>query len=147
MYLSDFKNLEKWIVEFKNFINEIYKCGMGVILDVVYNYIVKVDIFEDLELNYYYFMDVDGIFCISFGGGCLGIIYYMIKWFLVDFIKYLVDIYKVDGFCFDMMGDYDAVFIEEVYKAVCVFNLYLIMFGEGWRIYVGDENMFIKAVD
>ncbi len=29
---------------------------MGAILDVVYNH-VKVDIFEDLEPNYYHFMD------------------------------------------------------------------------------------------
>ena len=55
MYSSDPKNPEKRIAEFKNLINEIHKRGMGAILDVVYNHTAKVDIFEDLEPNYYHF--------------------------------------------------------------------------------------------
>ena len=90
---------------------------MGAILDVVYNHTAKVDIFEDLEPNYYHFMDADGTPRTSFGGGRLGTTHYMTKRLLVDSIKYLVDTYKVDGFRFDMMGDHDAASIEEAYKA------------------------------
>lgn len=76
---------------------------MGAILDVVYNHTAKVDIFEDLEPNYYHFMDADGTPRTSFGGGRLGTTHHMTKRLLVDSIKYLVDTYKVDGFRFDMM--------------------------------------------
>ena len=147
MYSSDPKNPEKRIAEFKNLINEIHKRGMGAILDLVYNHTAKVDIFEDLEPNYYHFMDADGTPRTSFGGGRLGTTHYMTKRLLVDSIKYLVDTYKVDGFRFDMMGDHDAASIEEAYKAARALNPNLIMLGEGWRTYAGDENMPTKAAD
>ena len=147
MYSSDPKNPEKRIAEFKNLINEIHKRGMGAILDVVYNHTAKVDLFEDLEPNYYHFMDADGTPRTSFGGGRLGTTHHMTKRLLVDSIKYLVDTYKVDGFRFDMMGDHDAASIEEAYKAARALNPNLIMLGEGWRTYAGDENMPTKAAD
>ena len=147
MYSSDPKNPEKRIAEFKNLVNEIHKRGMGAILDVVYNHTANVDIFEDLEPNYYHFMDADGTPRTSFGGGRLGTTHYMSKRVLVDSIKYLVDTYKVDGFRFDMMGDHDAASIEEAYKAARALNPNLIMLGEGWRTYSGDENMPTKAAD
>lgn len=147
MYSSDPKNPKKRIAEFKNLINEIHKRGMGAILDVVYNHTAKVDIFEDLEPNYYHFMDTDGTPRTSFGGGRLGTTHYMTKRLLVDSIKYLVDTYKVDGFRFDMMGDHDAASIEEAYKAARALNPNLIMLGEGWRTYAGDENMPTRAAD
>ena len=147
MYSSDPKNPEKRIAEFKNLINEIHKRGMGAILDVVYNHTAKVDIFEDLEPNYYHFMDADGTPRTSFGGGRLGTTHHMTKRLLVDSIKYLVDTYKVDGFRFDMMGDHDAASIEEAYKVARALNPNLIMLGEGWRTYAGDENMPTKAAD
>ena len=147
MYSSDPNNPEKRIAEFKNLINEIHKRGMGAILDVVYNHTANVDIFEDLEPNYYHFMDADGTPRTSFGGGRLGTTHYMSKRVMVDSIKYLVETYKVDGFRFDMMGDHDAASVEEAYKAARALNPNLIMLGEGWRTYSGDENMPTKAAD
>ena len=147
MYSSDPKNPEKRIAEFKNLINEIHKRGMGAILDVVYNHTAKVDIFEDIEPNYYHFMDADGTPRTSFGGGRLGTTHYMSKRVLVDSIKYLVETYKVDGFRFDMMGDHDAASIEETYKAARALNPNLIMLGEGWRTYTGDENTPVQPAD
>ncbi|KXT80369.1 pullulanase [Streptococcus oralis] len=147
MYSSDPKDPEKRIAEFKNLINEIHKRGMGAILDVVYNHTAKVDIFEDIEPNYYHFMDADGTPRTSFGGGRLGTTHYMSKRILVDSIKYLVETYKVDGFRFDMMGDHDAASIEEAYKAARALNPNLIMLGEGWKTYTGDENTPVQPAD
>ena len=147
MYSSDPKNPEKRIAEFKNLVNEIHKRGMGAILDVVYNHTANVDIFEDLEPNYYHFMDADGAPRTSFGGGRLGTTHYMSKRVMVDSIKYLVETYKVDGFRFDMMGDHDAASVEEAYKAARALNPNLIMLGEGWRTYSGDENMPTQPAD
>ena len=120
---------------------------MGVVLDVVYNHTANVDIFEDIEPNYYHFMDADGTPRTSFGGGRLGTTHYMSKRVLVDSIKYLVDTYKVDGFRFDMMGDHDAASIEEAYKAARALNPNLIMLGEGWVTYAGDENSPVQPAD
>ena len=147
MYSSNPKDPEKRIAEFKNLVNEIHKRGMGAILDVVYNHTANVDIFEDLEPNYYHFMDADGTPRTSFGGGRLGTTHYMSKRVMVDSIKYLVDTYKVDGFRFDMMGDHDAASVEEAYKAARALNPNLIMLGEGWRTYSGDENMPTQPAD
>ena len=147
MYSSDPKNPEKRIAEFKNLVNEIHKRGMGAILDVVYNHTANVDIFEDLEPNYYHFMDADGTPRTSFGGGRLGTTHYMSKRVMVDSIKYLVETYKVDGFRFDMMGDHDAASVEEAYKAARALNPNLIMLGEGWRTYTGDENTPVQPAD
>ena len=147
MYSSDPKDPEKRIAEFKNLINEIHKRGMGAIFDVVYNHTANVDIFEDIEPNYYHFMDADGTPRTSFGGGRLGTTHYMSKRVLVDSIKYLVETYKVDGFRFDMMGDHDAASIEEAYKAARALNPNLIMLGEGWRTYTGDENTPVQPAD
>ena len=71
----------------------------------------------------------------------------MSKRVLVDSIKYLVDTYKVDGFRFDMMGDHDAASIEEAYKAARSLNPNLIMLGEGWVTYAGDENSPVQPAD
>src|SRR5699024_12047268 len=90
--------------EFKNLVNEIHKRDMGVILDVVFNHTARTFLFEDLEPNYYHFMDKDGTPRESFGGGRLGTTHHMSRRVLVDSIKYWVVEFKVVGFSFDMMG-------------------------------------------
>ena len=76
----------------------------------------------------------------SFGGGRLGTTHYMSRRVLVDSIAYLTKEYKVDGFRFDMMGDHDAESIEQAYNTARALNPNLIMLGEGWVTYAGDEN-------
>ncbi|MBJ8325076.1 pullulanase [Streptococcus pacificus] len=135
------------IAEFKELVNEIHKRGMGVILDVVYNHTAKIFIFEDLEPNYYHFMDANGTPRTSFGGGRLGTTHHMSQRVLVDSIKYLVDEFKIDGFRFDMMGDHDAESIEKAYLEAKKINPNIIMLGEGWLTFVGDENKAQQAAD
>lgn len=137
----------KRIEEFKNLVAAIHNHGMGVILDVVYNHTAKTAIFEDLEPNYYHFMDADGTPRSSFGGGRLGTTHYMSRRVLVDSIAYLTKEYKVDGFRFDMMGDHDAESIEQAYHAARALNPNLIMLGEGWVTYTGDENSPVQPAD
>lgn len=147
MYSTDPTDPAKRIEEFKNLVNEIHKRGMGVMLDVVYNHTANVDIFENLEPNYYHFMDADGTPRTSFGGGRLGTTHYMSRRVLVDSIKYLVENYKVDGFRFDMMGDHDAAVIEKAFNEAKAINPKVIMLGEGWVTYQGDENMPEQPAD
>ncbi|SUN07830.1 putative alkaline amylopullulanase [Streptococcus acidominimus] len=147
MYASDPTNPSARIAEFKELIHEIHKRGMGVILDVVYNHTAKTDIFEDLEPNYYHFMDADGTPRTSYGGGRLGTTHHMSRRILVDSIKYLTDEYKVDGFRFDLMGDHDAETIQTAYDEARKLNPNLLMLGEGWVTYSGDENKPVQPAD
>ena len=147
MYSSAPTDPAKRIEEFKNLVNEIHKRGMGVIMDVVYNHTAKTSIFEDLEPNYYHFMDADGTPRSSFGGGRLGTTHYMSRRVLVDSIKYLTEQYKVDGFRFDMMGDHDAESIQKAFEEAKKLNPNLIMLGEGWKTYTGDENKAVQPAD
>lgn len=140
MYSENPSDPEQRIVEFKNLINEIHKRGMGVTLDVVYNHTAQVHLFEDLEPNYYHFMNADGSPRESFGGGRLGTTHEMARRVLVDSITYWVEEYKVDGFRFDMMGDHDAESIQMAYDRASALNPNLIMIGEGWITYAGDES-------
>ncbi|MFU2206827.1 pullulanase [Streptococcus pluranimalium] len=147
MYSSNPTNPIARIAEFKELVNEIHKRGMGVIMDVVYNHTAKTAIFEDLEPNYYHFMDADGTPRTSYGGGRLGTTHYMSRRVLVDSIKYLTDEYKVDGFRFDLMGDHDAETIQKAYDEAKKLNPNLIMLGEGWVTYSGDENKPVQPAD
>ncbi|WP_449459029.1 pullulanase [Streptococcus suis] len=147
MYSTDPTDPMKRIEEFKNLVNEIHKQGMGVILDVVYNHTSKTFLFEDLEPNYYHFMEADGTAKSSFGGGRLGTTHYMSRRVLVDSIKYLVDEFKVDGFRFDMMGDHDAEAIELAFTEAQKINPNIIMLGEGWRTFTGDANQPVQPAD
>ncbi|GEL07932.1 pullulanase [Salisediminibacterium halotolerans] len=139
MYSQDPEDASKRIEEFKMLIDEIHSRDMGVILDVVYNHTARNRIFEDLEPNYYHFMDADGTPRVSFGGGRLGTTHEMSRRILVDSIMHWVEEYKVDGFRFDMMGDHDAESIQIAYDKAKEVNPDIVMIGEGWRTFVGDE--------
>ncbi|NMA90472.1 MAG: pullulanase [Amphibacillus sp.] len=140
MYSENPNDPEQRIVEFKRLINEIHRRGMGVLLDVVYNHTGLLRVFEDLEPNYYHFMDADGTPRESFGGGRLGTTHKMSQRILVDSITYWMNEYKVDGFRFDMMGDHDAETIQLAYDQAKQLNPNVLMIGEGWVTYVGDED-------
>ncbi len=148
MYSEDPDDATKRIEEFKILVDDIHSRGMGVILDVVYNHTARVHIFEDLEPNYYHFMDADGTSRVSFGGGRLGTTHFMSRRILVDSIMHWVEEYKVDGFRFDMMGDHDAETIQMAYDKAKEVNPDVLMIGEGWVTYVGDEgHEDIQAAD
>ena len=140
MYSEDPTDPAKRIEEFKNLIAEIHKRGMGVILDVVYNHTADLAILEDLEPNYYHFMEADGTAKTSFGGGRPGTTHYMTRRLVLDSIAYWVDEFKVDGFRFDMMGDLDAETVQMAYDTAKALNPNIIMLGEGWISYAGDAN-------
>ena len=46
-----------------------------------------------------------------------------------------------------MMGDHDAESIEKAYLAASALNPNLIMLGEGWVTYAGDENSPVQPAD
>ncbi|WP_100373847.1 pullulanase [Bacillus sp. FJAT-45037] len=140
MYSQHPQNALLRIKELKELINEIHRRGLGVMLDVVYNHTAAVEIFENLMPNYYHFMDRDGTSRTSFGGGRLGTTHHMARRILIDSIAYWIEEYKIDGFRFDMMGDHDAETIQLAYDKAKKLHPSILMIGEGWRTYVGDEG-------
>ena len=46
-----------------------------------------------------------------------------------------------------MMGDHDGPLSKRVYKAARALNPNLIMLGEGWVTYAGDENSPVQPAD
>ena len=48
--------------------------------------------------------------------------------------------YKVDGFRFDMMGDHDALTMEKIADEATKINKNVLILGEGWKTYVGDDG-------
>ncbi|MDV2686349.1 pullulanase [Alkalihalophilus lindianensis] len=140
MYSDNPNSASRRIEELKILIQEIHKRGMGVILDVVYNHTAQVEIFENLVSHYYHFMDSDGTPRTSFGGGRLGTTHFMARKVLIDSILYWVNEFKVDGFRFDMMGDHDSQSIQLAFDQAKALNPNIVMIGEGWRTFVGDEG-------
>lgn len=140
MYSINPENPSSRIGEFKELVNEIHKRGMGVTLDVVYNHTAELHILEDLEPEYYHFMNKDGSSRTNFGGGRLGSTHYMTRRLIIDSMKYLVEEFKIDGFRFDMMGDLDAETVQMAYDETAKINPDILMIGEGWITYVGDEK-------
>jgi secreted pullulanase len=140
MYSEDPTDPEIRIKELKELINEIHKRGMGVILDVVYNHTAKMGIFENIVPGYYHFLDAEGNPKSSYGGGRLGTTHAMTRKLIIDSITYWVDEYKVDGFRFDLMGDMDAETVQIAYDAAKELNPNIVMIGEGWITYAGDDG-------
>lgn len=139
MYSINPEDPKSRIAEFKELVHEIHSRGMGVTLDVVYNHTAALHTLEDLEAEYYHFMNADGSSRENFGGGRLGSTHHMTRRLIIDSLKYLVQEYKIDGFRFDMMGDLDAETIQMAYDELVEINPNILMIGEGWITYVGDE--------
>lgn len=147
MYSEDPTDPELRIKELKELIHAIHERGMGVILDVVYNHTAKMEILEDIVPGYYHFMDAQGNPKSSYGGGRLGTTHVMTRKLILDSISYWVDEYKVDGFRFDLMGDMDAETIQMACNAAKALNPNILMLGEGWITYEGDDGDHRVAAD
>lgn len=147
MYSENPKDPKLRIAEFKELIHAIHSIGLGVTLDVVFNHTAKISILEDLVPNYYHFMDEDGNAKSSFGGGRLGTTHLMARKLLIDSLLYFTKEFKVDGFRFDMMGDHDAETIQLAYNYIKEINPKVLMIGEGWRTFTGDDSDPRQAAD
>lgn len=140
MYATKPQDPENRIDEFKQLVKAIHDRGMGVILDVVYNHTAKIELLEDIQPNYYYFMDKQGKPKGSFGGGQVGSTHRMTRRLITDSLLFLTETYKVDGFRFDMMGNLDADTLLLAYEQVSSINPDTLWIGEGWRTFNGDAG-------
>lgn len=141
MYSTNPDDPGKRIEEFKALVELIHKNDMGVILDVVYNHTARIELLEDIEPNYYYFMDNTGKPKGSYGGGQVGSTHLMTRKLIIDSLVYLSDTYKVDGYRFDLMGNLDSQTIEQAFDMVSQLNPNTLWIGEGWKTFSGDAGV------
>lgn len=119
------------INELKEFIDEAHKRELGVNMDVVFNHVYIHETFSLGKLipGYVYRTDDRGFLMnSSYCGNDLRTEALMIRRFIIDTIKYFKEVFKVDGFRFDLMGLIDNDTMLEVKKTVKDGMLY----GEGW---------------
>ncbi len=148
MYSAEPEDPEARVKEFKELVRLIHEKGMGVILDVVYNHTANIGLLEDIQPNYYYFMDKAGKPKGSFGGGQVGSTHAMARRLITDSLLYLTETYKVDGFRFDMMGNLDGETVQLAYDRVSAVNPGTLWIGEGWKTFNGDHGAVgVKPAD
>ncbi len=147
MYSVDPKDPELRIRELKELINSIHAKGIGVTLDVVYNHTARLEFLEDIVPGYYHFMDSNGVAKQSYGGGRPGSTHAMARKLIVDSILYWTKEYKVDGFRYDLMGDLDGETIQIAYDEAKKINPDILMVGECWRTFAGDDGESVTPAD
>ena len=147
MYSEDPTDPAKRIEELKELIDAIHAQGMGVTLDVVYNHTATLGLFEDIVPGYYHFMDAEGNPKMSYGGGRLGTTHAMTRKLVIESLLYWLEEFKVDGFRFDLMGDLDAETIQLAWNATLEINPNVIMVGECWRTFAGDDGEDVTPAD
>lgn len=125
------------IKEFKTLVNKIHEAGMRVVLDVVFNHVFEMDdmCLSKVVPNYYFQMNHKGYY--SNGSWC-GNDYdsrrFMARKYIVDCCKYLMEMYHVDGFRFDLMGIIDVDTMNEVVSECKKIDPSVMIYGEGWNM-------------
>jgi len=121
------------IREFKQLVAALHACGIGVIMDVVYNHTAGNAPFNSLVSHYYYRFLPDGSF--SNGSGCgndfrseapMG------RKYIVDSLKYWVQEYGIDGFRFDLMALIDLDTMKDVERELRAIKPNIVLYGEPW---------------
>ncbi len=122
-------------LELINTINKLHKENIGVIFDVVYNHVYETDNFayEILVPGYSYFYHMNSeLYNASWCGNDLNTTHKMIRKLIIDNMIYLIKVFNIDGFRFDLMGNIDSSLIEEAKEKVLSIKKDVLFFGEGW---------------
>ena len=131
-YSTDPYKPEVRIREFKQMVQALHKAGIKVILDVVYNHTWNIEgsNFQRTRPDYFYRKNADGTY--SNGSGCgneTASEREAMRQFMVESVKYWVEVYHIDGFRFDLMGVHDIETMNAIRKAV---PKDIFIYGEGW---------------
>ncbi len=125
------------IKQFKHLVVEFHKRGIRVNLDVVYNHVYDIDMTSlGRCVPYYYFRYNESGYLSngSFCGNDVDSTKLMVRKFIVDNVKMWIDLYKIDGFRFDLMGLLDIDTMNEIYIEAKKLNPSIMIYGEGWNL-------------
>ena len=134
-YSTDPYHPEVRIREFKQMVQSLHKAGIRVIMDVVYNHTFNTEHsnFELTVPGYFYRQNEDGSF--ANGSGCgneTASDREMVRKYIVESVKYLVNEYHIDGFRFDLMGIHDIETMNMIRSELDKIDPTLFIYGEGW---------------
>ncbi len=133
-YSTDPYHGEVRISEFKQAVQALHSCGIGVVMDVVYNHTYSSDSSLNRIVPYYYYRYTsEGRN--SNGSGCgneTASNRVMYRKYMVDSVVYWMTEYHLDGFRFDLMGLHDTETMQEIEKALHAINPKCLIYGEGW---------------
>lgn len=125
------------LIELKEMIATFHEHGMRVNMDVVYNHVYnhKTHAFEKTVPGYFFRHDnhgqmSNGTFC----GNDIASERRMVRKYIVDSVRYWVEIFSVDGFRFDLMGILDIQTMNEIRQTLFDIDETIMLYGEGWNM-------------
>jgi len=136
-YATDPSNPYSRIIELKKLIEQIHSCGLGVIMDVVFNhvYIREQSSFEKIVPGYFFRHNEIGLPSNGTGvGNDIASERRMVRKFIVDSVRYWLEEYHIDGFRFDLMGILDVTTMNEVRMTCDSLAKGILIIGEGWNL-------------
>ncbi len=136
-YSTDPDDPYRRIDELKETIDKLHKAGLGVVMDVVYNHVYKVETFPFANMVPGYFYRVDKHGYLSDASGCgndLATERRMVRKFIVDSVMHWAKEFAIDGFRFDIMGIIDLETMHFVRQKLERLDENIMVYGEGWKI-------------
>ena len=123
--------------EFRELVNKLHQSNIRVNLDVVYNHMYKG---EKINLNvitpHYFYREENGKLQNHSWCGCdFASERKMARRLIKESIDFLMKVYDVDGFRFDLMGLIDLKTMKEVTTLILSNKKNALVYGEGWEMY------------
>ena len=125
------------MIEFKKLIGAYHKAGIRINLDVVYNHVYEVEysLYERIVPNYFFRRESDGRRSNqSWCGNVFASEKRMGRKLILDSIKFLFDVFDIDGLRFDLMGLMDVNTMKEISTLVRSVRPDAMLYGEGWNM-------------
>lgn len=133
-YSTDPYNPVCRIKEFRQMVQGLHKNGMRVVLDMVYNHMMRTENMDKIVPGYYFRTDYLGRY--SNGSGCgneLCTERPMVRKFILDSCNHWVKDYHVDGFRFDLMELMDIKTTKDIVRLTTNIDKNFIIYGEPWK--------------
>ena len=133
-YSTDPNNPKVRMVEFREMIDSLHKAGLRVNLDVVYNHIYK-GVTNSLNVitPHYFLREENGKLANHSWCGCdFASERKMARRLIKESIDFLMKVYDIDGFRFDLMGLIDLQTMKEVASLILSNKKEALVYGEGW---------------
>lgn len=131
--------------EFKQMVNGLHNEGFGVILDVVFNHIGGVNVFNQIDKKYYFRLNPN--FTYSNYSGCGNDVRTeapMMRRLIVENLLYWIREHHIDGFRFDLAELIDMDTMMEIEKAIHAEYPNVLLISEPWS-FRGENKHLLKG--